>query len=1575
MAMNPIETIEKIENDYISYLQEILTVRDPEINKKAKVALSNASFVKGPFLEATLPFLPGKSLHELSDEGIISFEFSKIAKDVHYDRNLYLHQEKAIRKISEENKNIIVATGTGSGKTECYLYPIFNYLMREKERGLLDSGVRALLLFPMNALANDQVKKLRGLLKNYPEITFGRYTGETSSTLTEEEARRQYASEHGDDPLPNEMLTRKRMQETPPHILLTNYAMLEYLLLRPADSELFDGMRAKSWKYIVIDEAHTYKGATGSEIAFLLRRLKERIRKNSAKQLQCIATSATLGDENAKDTLAQFATNIFSEKFYGEDIITAARIERTAKEEMYEFTLDRYKELKANVSKMKEEETERYLYEALLKDIRLIKIQRVLKKKPTDIKEIADYVFSDLDTGKERLDGIILLVELAAKAKPNANSNALLPARYHFFVKSLEGLFASLYPSKQVYLDRKASINIGNQRIKVFELGNCQACNQEYIIGRIDLNKKLELPLEHEEKEYFLIEKGRSNLTLDFDEDDDNESLAAISGLEKNRLCTVCGMIYPADEKHSPCCNVQSESKVITVYRLSQKGKHNEINGCPVCGAMKKSLLKGFYTSNHAATFTIANSLYDALPSSGESASQMDSIATETDDLDFGFDDEEAVKTDATVKDESGRKLLIFSDNRQEAAFFAGYLSGKHDQIMWRRLLLMELEKYPDGVYVHDLMRQIAVSAEKKGLYGNYSMLSEVEKMNIAAKYILKEYMETEKMNGLAGRGLIEIYPEETKKKPSLWGASPEDSWNILRFLMDTLRTAGAVQFPDNLSYTDEFFEPRNYEIGFNHSAGSLGVKSFLPATGRKNKRSEFLQKIQESLSLPDSNIILEKVYKILTEKFEKNGYFVSKTRTGFEKEGIVHAINYNKWKIRRVNPQDDIYVCNKCGKVSYYSIGGKCQQFKCDGEYRKIKAREFQEVPYYKDLYSDNRIIPMVAKEHTAQLSKAAAGKYQEDFEKGKINVLSCSTTFEMGVDVGELEATFLRNVPPETANYIQRAGRAGRRTSSAAFAVTFARRNSHDLNFFNRPEEIISGKIKAPYIETNNDKIASRHINSVVFAWFFNKHPEYFGDVKRLVGINSEDGALTILIEQLEERPPELLDALHFILGDYLSSKMGVDSWSFVDKLVGSEGSFSLAIEKRKAELQQLDEIQLMYSKLRKFSAAENVKKLYNTYAQERCINFLASTGVLPKYGFPVDVVDMTITSNSIEAKSIELSRDLKMAISEFAPPTSIVANGRVWRSYALNTVPKKGWPEQHYYECPKCHRIAPAEESYMGIEEEDITGSGKDCICGEQMNRRKFITPIFGFSTSWDDKPKLVGDEKPKKYYSTRTQFWGIDKLDSHQEQQRIEKNVIINEKEIPIVYTPNGKLTVINRGRTGQGLFICKVCGYVDEVSPQKKHKNKYGKECINTNLSRLSLGHSFNSDILKIELPHHPHAKYSFEQQWYSLLYALLEGASCFLDIDRNDINGCLNYENGNTSIILYDESAGGAGNVKRIAINLEKVLLEAKERVSGICGCSEDTSCYGCLRNYGNQFEHEKLIRGAAFEYLSWLIN
>ncbi len=1571
MSMDPIITKNTIEQEYRDYLISILTVRNNEITQKAEQAIKKSTFVKGPYLETTPPFKTGRSLRDLHKEGILSGEFEKIASEIHYDRALYLHQETAIRKITSEGKNIIVATGTGSGKTECYFLPIFDSLMKQAEEGTLNSGVQALLLFPMNALANDQLKKLRQLLAHYPQITFGRYTGE-SSFDDEESARREYEQKYNESPLPNECLSRPRMQNDPPHLLLTNYSMLEYLLLRPDDSKFFDGLLAKNWRFLIIDEAHTYKGANGTEIALLLRRLKERISHNTDRKLRCIATSATLGNEDAKDDLAEFATSIFGEPFIANDIITSKRVRRELDATMSNFSPEDYLKLRKIVKGQSEEEKGYAVWSELVKDKRIIDTHNILENNPRRFDDVADHVFKDLPTAKQREDSLSNMVELATLAKPDYNSASLLPARYHLFIKSLEGMFVSLYPDYRVYLDRKERIYENGLALPVFELANCQHCGQEYIIGKTSIDGYLHQVSEQEKPEYYLFSLQSTDVNIEVDDDAFEDT--DINNLEAFDLCASCGKITHTIEGKAQCCSESNKNKTIHVYKLNYSGRHNDMNTCAVCGSVSASVVRRFLTSNHAATFAIANSLYSLIPP------RQNFKPVDPEDDFFSAD---VPTVNSAYNEESGRKLLIFSDNRQEAAFFAGYMNNKYNQLMWRRLMLKELQNQPNGMRLDDLMSNIVSEADRAGLFQRISVdsLSDAQKKNLAAMYVMYEFIAIDKSTGLEGRGYVEIFPEKLKSG-SKWELTSDETWDVLRYMMDTLRTAGACIFPDQVNVRDEFFFPRNRDVFFRkekraHSAGKE-ILSFIPEGNRKNKRLKYIMKLLEQQGVAEEGRnkkalkLLDEAYQLLS-KLAERGYFV---KENLGNAGVGYSINFRKWYAKYIPDDTTLFCCDKCGQIATYNVLNICSELKCTGKLIPIVASSLRSDPYYSGLYTNTKIIPMIAKEHTAQLTKEAAGDYQHDFENGNINVLSCSTTFEMGVDVGELEATFLRNVPPETTNYIQRAGRAGRRTSSTAFSVTFARRNSHDINYFNHPSEIINGKIHPPYIEVSNDKIALRHVNSVIFAWFFKRYPVYFRDgVKALVGYGGGVSAPTVLLDELSKHPAELIQAIKTILPQDLITRMGIETWQFVELLVGSDGSLTKAISIRKEELEHLQ--QLRTKLFEKEHSTKSVESLINTYREEKTINFLASNGVLPKYGFPIDVVSLNILNNSEDAKRVDLSRDLRLAIAEFAPPSSVVANGKVWKSSYINTIPGKGWPVYNYFECSnlRCKHISPPEE--LAVLDQDDTEQEMPCpLCSELMRRRKFLIPIFGFSTSMEDKPKSVGDNRPQHGYSNRIQFWGIGNLDTYQQQLRKESSIFENERVVKAEYSPNGKLVVLNRGKNGAGLWVCQTCGFVKEFPTEPKHKNKYGYDCVNTHLLNASLGHSFTTDVLRLEMPYHLNPFVVGEKDVrLSVLYAILDGAADALGISRNDISGCIDYDSENPAIIIFDESSGGAGHVKKIFENLSSVLNASLRRVNGDCGCSDETSCYGCLRSYENQYEHEKLTRGGAKEYLTWLLK
>ncbi len=1617
MSMNPRVTTDKIKSDYKSYVSSILTVRDREISRLAQEEVKHTGFVKGPFLETTLPFEDGKSLKDLAESGLVSKEFEKMGSSVHYDDwKLRIHQEKALDHVIRDNHNMVVSTGTGSGKTECYLYPIFNDIMREKEQGTLCPGVRALLIFPMNALANDQQKKLRKLLAKYPDITFGRYTGETAHARIKEDPEAaekrlhdEYNTQHLDDSDPdmrvslvNEYMCREYMAQNPPHILLTNYAMLEYMLLQPNTAPFFDNETAKHWKYIVIDEAHTYKGAVGTEIGFLLRRLKERIRHHRTEPFRCIATSATLGSEGGKGALAEFAAQLFGEPFDENDIITTKRKNRIPTKDSRDFTPEEYKNLIEQTTKMSEDEKGKFLYGKLVNDSRLFKLYDTLKDKPKDIIEVSNVVFADIEDNTLREQALIDLIELAAAARKSEYESALLPARYHLFVKSLEGMFVEYYPRKRVFLDRKEKYRDATGEYSVFELANCQKCSQEYILGKTITKEGKNYLVQTssiEKPEYYFISDAQIN--EDFDEDDDLDEKANISSLNKFHLCLSCGRIADHSVKLSgDCCKSTKTDKIVTVYNLKYSGKGKESNCCPVCGATREGLIKRFLTANQPATFAVAKSLYDAIPP--RPVRKEDSSTAIDDDL-FGCLTNNTMDIDTDVIDESGRKLLIFSDNRQEAAFFAGFFEKKYRQAMWRRIILNCL-KEADGqeLSVEDLVSKAKQMAEKEGLYAldlieqnnmfDASLMSNEQKKAMAAHYIMQEFISPDIGTGLEGMGYIQIMPKalELNENASRYGVEGgKNIWNVYRFIFDTLRQKGTVSFPTEISPEDDFFSPRNH-AGYFRTTGNETlykkgyVYGYMPSSGRNNKRSSMMLKILNQAEKKESNGViaianLQQTYDDILRNLKGQGYIVDGPSTD---GGQIYQLNHRRWLFKYVQPDETIFRCRKCGKIFSYSLMNICPELKCDGELEQIRAGEVREDNYYDRLYEGKQFIPMVAREHTAQLSSKTAGQYQKLFEEGAINVLSCSTTFEMGVDVGELEATFQRNVPPETSNYIQRAGRAGRRTSSAAFSVTFARRNSHDMTFYQQPAEIISGKIAAPLLEVDNEKIALRHLYSVVVASFFKVHPEFFFErTKRIVAYDDNDNMEVELKKYLDEKPQDLLDTIHGVFDDKMCQQLGVDDWGFTEDLIGDFGKLSIAIKERLADIEGLMELKQGInpdSSASELSKAKSITRLIETLNDEGSINFLSAKGVLPKYGFPIDSVSLNIINNADkDAEKLDLSRDLRMAISEFAPPAEIVANGKQWKSYAINTIPDKSWPTYVYHECPSCRRILPPKSEVTEVTV-DISDMTKVCPgCGGQLKAKKFIIPLFGFSTSYTEKPKQVGETRPKAYYLTQTQFWSDTDLTERQQQEVKEKTVDFKGKDVLAKYSPGGKLFVLNQGTSGAGLLVCPECGYATEIGKIKRtHKTKYGRNC-GGKLEQVSLGHQFSTDILKLQLPSHEVDVFeddSLEKkdQFLSVMYAVLEGASTELDINRSDINGCVT---GDHQIILYDDTPGGSGFVKCIYDNLEKVLEQAKEKVKGSCGCTEETSCYGCLRNYGNQFFHDVLSRGLAYRYLDWLLN
>ncbi|MEW6064594.1 DEAD/DEAH box helicase [Desulforamulus profundi] len=1638
MGLNPIDVTKHINDSYFRYLATTFNISDAELQEQLTEELRKPErFVKGPYLEITPAFQTGKCIRQLIKEGLLSTGFQKFGNTLDLDRPLYQHQEEASQKIVGKQRNLIVATGTGSGKTEAFLIPILHHLLVEHEQKKLAPGVRALLLYPMNALANDQMKRLRRLLRDTPFITFGRYTGETKETnqLAEKHFRQHFPKE---ERIPNELLSREEMREKPPHILLTNYAMLEFLLMRPADCTFFENHWGPTWRFIVLDEAHSYNGAKGIEMAMLLRRLKDRVVQGQKGVLRCIATSATLG-RGREDfpAVVQFGEKLFGEAFEwvpGEpgrqDVIEATRLPVNELGRPWgkldpQFYLDLWQALQENrldfntlldvaktyclptevitsaVNKAGENrDLKRLLYEILKKDETLFKVREALKN-PSSLITVAGSIFGGIKlvaedlaehvTGKKVQAYLVAFVDLAVLAKPGDGDQPLLPARYHLFVRALEGAFLSLWPAKKLYLDRKKSITDNGQEFPVFELGTCKRCGQEYIVGAITPENRLAQPQNsesYEKLDCFLIRRrGQEDPVADEDE----EVLAASTDEDDTcseiyELCSICGYIRLKNSSMKGClCQQPAEERIWLLQRLVIP-KGNKQQKCLSCGARAEDLIMRFITGQDAPTAVLATALYEKVPVKLDEVIppvQFDKESGEDDEFSDDFIEAKVEKT----KDEHGRKLLVFSDSRQDAAFFAPYLNRTYQQILWRRLTVKVLQGTGlPALRVNDLVPLLTKEAENSGLFSHYQ--SHSERQAEAYRWVMSELLAIDKGHSLEGLGLLKIQavkPQNWKPVSYFTNTLKWDenkTWQLHQMLLNSFRHQGAITFPEDISPKDTHFAPRNRQHFFRKDGASPkdGVFAWLPSANKLNARIDYLSRIfiRTGMEAQEAQEECRRVLgKGFWEIFTKAGsptWNYHFRVTNKKETGPVYQVDYRMWEISPSRAGDKWYRCTACGTVSSINLEGVCPKYRCQGTLVEVNLDQSLANNHYRHLYLNSVPIPMVVEEHTAQLTGEAAAELQEKFSNGEVNVLSCSTTFEMGVDVGELEVVFMRNVPPETANYVQRAGRAGRRTESTAFSLTYAQRRPHDLNYFAQPENMIAGLIHPPHFEMTNEKIVLRHVNAVALSRFFRLYREYFNNVDAFFRPEEPTGGLEEFSKFIETRPVEVLESLKNIVPTKIAPQIGLTEWAWVENLLSEDKGVLV----RAAQEVKEDVIKLWEEKQRLDEAklkSDYLLDIISTIKNRNLLSYLCSRNVLPKYGFPVDVVELKINSHTVEAARLSLDRDLRIAISEYAPGSQVVAGGRLWTSTALKRVPKLGWDEYYYSVCKKCGRYHSSR----------ISGDlSKQCqACAEPLEPPvRFIVPIFGFMTS-QEKPEIPGEKRPHRSYSSRVYFAeyykDLEEKYKHRADEIREGQIGLKQCQLLWHYSPFGKLAVVNRGGKEGGFKLCFVCGYAVQAGKKsskkpKPHKRPSGSQCDGT-LQFCHLGHEFMSDTVELRFEGVSSKPHEF---WLSLLYALLEGASSALSIARTDIDGCLYYYGNlgtNPAIVIFDNVPGGAGHAKRIGPEMRKVLWGALQRVNGQCGCGEETSCYGCLRNFHNQFCHDQLVRGAVKEFIIQILG
>lgn len=1525
MFFNPLTSANQIAEDYRTYLRSLLSINDEILAAELTERLmKDEAFSKGPFLQSTPNYRKGNSLLDLIEEGILPETFMKFeSEQLPLNRKLFTHQEKAMRK-ARASRNYIVSTGTGSGKTESFLLPIFASLADEIQSKTLSPGIRALLLYPMNALANDQLKRLRQLLAKVPEITFGRYIGDTLKGATEAEQNFNILNP-GEVRLKNELLSREEMQESPPHILITNYAMLEYLLLRPADMTLFEGRHGNKWRFIVVDEAHVYDGARGSEMAMLIRRLQRRVIQ--AQSLQCIATSATVGSDTNPKSVTDFASNLFGQKFeWSEEDETKqdlvkAEFEAGQGTEWSGLHPSDYVELskaddwRAALKQLLKDDvpSERVLLEdKLVNESSILQVKKLLSDGALDFQELLKEMGNDWDA-----TSLNSLIAFGARVK-DSSGTPLLAVKYHLWIRSSEGAFTCLNPERPHVRLSRAELCDQCER-PCFEFGACMRCGTVYLVGTevVQDNKlvfKAKVTNFEEPTWLALTKKVRSD-----DEDDEIWDEESIAGSSQVLFCGDCGAFSSLG--HNVCGKCESNN-LRSALRVETHSRN--IVGCIACGSKSSGQVRLLDSGSDASAAVLATSLYQALPSEiGEQGEKRG----------------------------GGRKLLVFSDSRQGAAFFAPYLDTTYQKLIQRRLILESLkdeyDRTSEPVRVGDWVASTIQLATKHGYFNRKATRQEKERE--VGLWIAQELIAFDQRQSLEGLGLIKI----SLVKPEIQipqgfkdlGLSEGQAMDLFSALIDSVRKQGAITMPFGVDHADEAFKPRLGPIYVRVKKSGSKILSWVPSQG-SNRRHDYLSKVLKSLDSDESpTTLLEKLWKFITR--EDPGWLIDSLH--HKVHGVLHQVNHELLEVIPVD-RDRLFQCRLCAQISSININNVCNSYRCNGELVEF-VKSSQQLNHYERLYSSLLPIPMKVEEHTAQWQAYEASDIQNKFIRGDVNTLSCSTTFELGVDVGELQTVFLRNIPPSTASYVQRAGRAGRRTSSAALVLAFAQRRNHDLSRYSDPKEMISGVVKPPIIPLENDRIDRRHAHSVVIAAFFREMFHRKSLTWSQVGdffapLPGEPNAVSLMEEFLISHHEPLHNTLSDLLPNSVAEKIGLEN--------GEWKAFLLNLLKLVAEEVNSEIDYFEAERKRAFEAGRNSDvygRIIRTLRTRQLIGFFGARNILPKYGFPFDVVELRTSSNAALGAKLDLSRDLSQAIYDYAPGHGIVAGGVIWKSAGIYRLPGRDLVSGRYAECSSC--------SYF---EHSVADLSPQCgECGSNRVIQKYVVPEFGFIA--EKNPVKVGGQPPVRSWNGSTYFVKSgDLIDIDSVGNQTKGNLL------KLTATERSTLMAVSVGKAKTGFLVCDSCGRglnpEGRIPPQ--HDHAWKEEKCKGILRRVMLAHLYETDVLQIELLNQG---FITSEKIWSGMYGILESASDLLQISRDDIDGTISFTSGSARIYLFDTVPGGAGCVLRIGASFKSILEHASKRLS-YCECSPETSCYACLRNYRNQIRHDQLSRGLSLEFV-----